>query len=279
MAKLRTQFVPKLYGQLLNLYTIFHPHGAAEKAFSIFCKVRKGRVLSNQEAYLDAAKHEVHKVAQHMIQSYRWKGAGETVLLVHGWESNAWRWHKLIQKLMEANFNIIAFDAPGHGNSSGNYLHVPLYAEVLQFMIEAYNPKFLTGHSVGGMTILYNEHLRTSTIVEKIVTIGSPSEFHEIITHFQNLLGFNDELLNALDHYIQNRFGFKIREFSTSRFARTNKKKGLLFHDRFDEITPYHASEQVSSHWENSELKTTEGLGHSMHQDEVNDQIVAFLKS
>ena len=132
---------------------------------------------------------------------------------------------------------------------------------------------------MGGLTILYNENLRPSSLIEKIVTIGSPSEFHEIIAHFQELLGFNDKLLKALDHYIHDRFGFRIREFSTSKFVRTNTKKGLLFHDKFDKITPYHASVQVSSQWKDSELRTTEGLGHSMHQDEVNDQIVAFLES
>jgi pimeloyl-ACP methyl ester carboxylesterase len=279
MAKLLTQSIPKLYGQLLNLYTVFNPNDAAKKAFKIFCKVRKGRVLTNQEAYLNSAKHKVHDIAEHSVQTYKWEGTRETVLLVHGWESNAWRWHRLIQKLTDANYEIIAFDAPGHGNSSGSYLHVPLYAEVLQFMIDKYNPKFLIGHSVGGMTILYNENLRPSPIVKKIVTIGSPSEFHEIIAHFQTLLGFNGKVLRALDTYIHKKFGFTIREFSTSRFARTNRKKGLLFHDKFDKITPYHASEQVSSQWENSILKTTEGLGHSMHQDEVNDQIVAFLES
>ena len=59
----------------------------------------------------------------------------------------------------------------------------------------------------------------------------------------------------------------------------TNTKKGLLFHDRFDSITPYHASEQVHAAWKDSALITTEDLGHSMHQNEVNDQIIAFLTS
>jgi pimeloyl-ACP methyl ester carboxylesterase len=46
-----------------------------------------------------------------------------------------------------------------------------------------------------------------------------------------------------------------------------------------DTITPYHASVQLHENWKGSILISTEGLGHSMHQDDVNDQIVSFLEA
>jgi len=146
-------------------------------------------------------------------------------------------------------------------------------------MIKKFNPKHLVGHSVGGMTLLYNEYKNSNPEVEKIVIIGAPSEFHEIMEHYQDLLRFNDRVMKALDDYILDRFGFRIHDFSTSKFAETNTKKGLLFHDRFDAITPYHASVQVSKKWEGSQLVSTEGLGHSMHQEGVNNQIISFLEA
>lgn len=279
MKKFLSNFIPKIYGIFLNILALINPKKAAEKAFYIFCTVRKGRILPHQKIYLDPNKKEVLTIADHTIQTYGWESKGETVLLIHGWESNTWRWHKLIEKLTEANYNIIAFDAPAHGNSSGKYLYVPLYAEILQGLITKYKPIHLVGHSVGGMTVLYNEYKNTNETVKKIVTIGSPSEFHEIMSHFQKLLGFNAKVYSALANYIKARFGFTIREFSTSSYAKTNTKKGLLFHDKFDKIAPYHASEQVHANWKNSQFISTKGLGHSMHQDEVNRQIVSFLES
>ncbi len=270
--------LPKLYGFFLNLYVLFNPQKAAVKAFKIFSKVRKGRVLPHQQSYLEPAKHKRIEVSEHVIQTYYWKGSKESVLLVHGWESNTWRWHKLLEKLTKADFNVIAFDAPAHGCSSGEHLYVPLYAEVLEKMIATFKPKHLIGHSVGGMTILYNEYKNPNKNIEKIVTIGSPSEFHEIITHFQNLLGLSNRMMQALENYVIKRFGFTIKEFSSSSFVKENDKKGLLLHDRFDKITPYHASEKVHAVWAESKLISTEGLGHSMHQDEVNNEIVAFLQ-
>jgi pimeloyl-ACP methyl ester carboxylesterase len=279
MKKLLTKIIPLAYGQYFNLFTLFAPRKTANKAFHLFCTVRKGRIQPQQVAYLEEAKHSVEQVANLQIQTYHWKGEKDTILLVHGWESNTFRWRNLIKKLREANFNIFAFDAPAHGYSFGKYLHVPLYEKTVQHMVQKFNPKHLVGHSVGGMTLMYNEYINSNPGVEKMILIGSPSEFHEIMEHYQDLLRFNDRVMKVLDNYIQNRFGFKIREFSTSRFAETNSKKGLLFHDRFDAITPYHASAEVNKKWEGSQLVTTEGLGHSMHQEDVNNQIISFLES
>lgn len=271
------KILPKIYGFYYNALSLYSKSKTAEKAFNLFATVRKGRVSELQKKYLDRAKKDYLRIVDHDIQTYQWTGKGDTVLLIHGWESNTYRWRNLIDKLRAADFNIIAFDAPGHGYSSGSKLHVPLYANVLQHIMEKYRPKHLIGHSVGGMTVIYNENKNPSSSIEKIITVAAPSEFHEIMYHFQNLLKFNDRVMAALDVYVFNRFGFHIKEFSTSEFVRTNTKQGLLFHDKLDKVTPYHASQKVQANWEGSRLMSTEGLGHSMHQDEVNDVIVGFL--
>ncbi len=279
MKRLLNKIIPLAYGQYYNAYTLVAPKKAADSAFHLFCTVRKGRVRPEQAAYLDGAKLTMEEVGEHKIQSYHWPGNKETVLLVHGWESNTFRWRNLIKKLREADFNIIAFDAPSHGYSSGKHLYVPLYEEAVNYMVTKYNPKHLIGHSVGGMTIIYNQYKNPNTHVEKMVTIGSPSEFHEIMEHFQDLLKFNNRVMKHLDKYVYNRFGFRIDEFSTSKFAQSISKKGLLFHDKRDNIAPYHASVAVNKSWKDSTLVSTEGLGHSMHQDDVNNQIISFLEA
>jgi pimeloyl-ACP methyl ester carboxylesterase len=278
MKKLLAPLIAKCYGLLFNLYVLFSPTKTADWAFHVFAKVRSGRVRPDQVAYLEAAKKEVVAVEGHNIQVYEWQGHKATVLLVHGWESNSWRWYKLIEKLQAAHFHVLAFDAPAHGHSTGSYLYVPLYACVVEAMVQRYQPQHLVGHSVGGMTLLYNAYKNPNADVEKMVTVASPSEFHEIMSHYQQLLGFNQRVFAALDQYVKSRFGFYIREFSSRTFVKDNPKKGLLFHDRYDPITPYHASVDVQRHWKGSTLVTTEGFGHSLHQDQVNEKILSFLE-
>ncbi|HET8735850.1 MAG TPA: alpha/beta fold hydrolase [Pricia sp.] len=201
------------------------------------------------------------------------------MLLVHGWESNTFRWRNLIAKLTSAGYHVVAFDAPGHGYSSGEKLHVPLYADCLQRLIRTYRPSHIIGHSVGGMTLLYNHSIHPDPDIKKIVTIGSPSEFHEILSHFKHLLGLNDRVVYALGDYVYDRFGFKVHEFSSTHFVANNTVRGLLLHDEEDRLAPFHASEQVHAHWKGSQLIRTKGLGHSLHQEHINEKIVAFLDS
>jgi len=277
MKQLLSGLLPKFYGQMLNVITLFNKKRGAKFAFNIFCTIRKGRVLPNQRDFLDAAKLKQEQVGDHSIQVYQWKGQGPTVLLIHGWESNTFRWRNLIQKLKDHNFNIIALDAPAHGYSSGKQLHVPLYALATRHMMDTYKPKYIVAHSVGGMTILFDHFQNTESSVEKIVTIGAPCEFSSLMDHYQDLLGFNGTVREAMDQYLKSWFGFYFHEFSSARFVRHNTKKGLLLHDTKDLQVSFEASQKVHEHWKGSKLITTTGLGHSMHQGTVNEDILAFL--
>ena len=279
MKKLLTNIIPIFYGKLFNLMVVFSPKKTALKAFDVFCTIRKGRVKPIQKAFLDKAKLALETIGAHKVQSYQWQGNGPTVLLMHGWESNTFRWRNLIQKLKEQNFNIIAFDAPGHGYSSGNRLYVPLYAISSRFMMEKHKPTHIVAHSLGGMTTLYDHYLNPESTVEKIVTIGSPCDFEQFMEHYQGLLKFNNKVKDALNRRLKEWLGFHFHEFSSAIFVKENTKKGLLFHDKEDVQVPYEASVKVQKHWKGSRLISTTGLGHSMHQDEVNNQIVEFLIS
>lgn len=271
------RILPKLIGTTYNATALFHPRLAANWAFHTFCRIRNGSVRPGQVDFLKSARSVKRKVENLDIQEYQWYGPGDTVILVHGWESNAARWRQLISMLAEADFNVIAFDAPGHGRSSGKFLNVVLYGECLEALLQIHKPVHLVGHSVGGMTILYNEFKRPNPNVKQIVTTGAPSEFYEIMEEYQDILGLSARMMRAFDRLVIEKFGYTIREFSTTTFAASNKKKGLLIHDKQDRVAPYHGSVNVHKAWKGSRLMSTEGYGHSLHQEDVNRAILDFL--
>jgi pimeloyl-ACP methyl ester carboxylesterase len=278
MKKRIAQIIPLAYGRLFNVMVLFSKRATAIKAFRVFCTIRKGKVLARQRQFLDEAKFKRISIAEHEIQAYRWKGTGDTVLLLHGWESNTFRWRNLIKKLQENNFDILAFDAPAHGYSNGKILHVPLYAEVTRHFLDTFKPTLAVAHSVGGMNIHYVHYLKPESSLKKIVTVGAPAEFEQFMNHYQGLLKFNDKVKRAMNHRLKEWFGYYFNEFTSMRFVEKNTKKGLLFHDEDDLQVPVEASRKVHKHWKGSELVITKGLGHSMHQPEVNEKIIAFLK-
>ena len=279
MKRILTRILPPLYGAYFNVLALFSPKLAAEKAFTLFCTPRKGKVLPIQEGYLLEARSQIIEIGGIQLQTYHWPGKRQRVLLLHGWESNTFRWRNLIKVLKEEGFDIVAFDAPAHGKSGGEILNVLLYAECVERVKKVYHPHCVVGHSVGGMTAVYHQYVYGPDGIGKVVTIGSPSEFPEIMDQYQRILKFNNRVMRALDSYFQKHFGFGIQDFSTSKFAAKLQVKGLLIHDELDTIAPISASERVQARWKGSKLIKTRGLGHSMHQEEVNQQIADFLKS
>ncbi len=279
MKKIFNTYLPLAYGAYLNILAFFFQKKAAEKAFALFCTPRKGKVEPEQAGFLENAKKDRVKVEGIELQTYQWKGNKETILLLHGWESNTFRWQNLISFLQKENYNIIAFDAPAHGYSTGKVFNVPLYTDCTQAIVNTYHPKIFIGHSLGGMNALYNQQKYPNKEVEKIVTIGSPAKLKDIMSHYQNMLKFNATVLSGLDHYFKIHLGFSFHEFSTYKFDGHQAKKGLIIHDELDTIAPFSASESVHSTWKNSTLFKTSGFGHSMHQDEVSHEIMNFIKS
>lgn len=279
MKKALNKFIPLAYGAYFNSLALIAPKKTAKLAFDLFCTPRKGRVRPEQFAYLEEAKHQKLHANGLELQTYHWEGSKETILLLHGWESNTYRWRNLITILKKEDYNIIAFDAPGHGHSTGNILNVPLYTECTQVIIEAHDPKIIIGHSVGGMNTLYNQEKYPSPNIEKIVTIGAPSKLENIMLQYQQILGFSNRVYKGLDNHLFDTYGFRIHEFTTSDFKGHLHKKGLVIHDKKDTIAPFSASEGVHANWDNSSFFVTEGFGHSMHQKEVNLEIMKFLKS
>ncbi|SHI90894.1 Pimeloyl-ACP methyl ester carboxylesterase [Arenibacter nanhaiticus] len=278
MKRYINKLLPLAYGGYFNVLAQFSEKTAAQKAFDLFSTPRKGRVLPSQADFLNRALSDKIYVNKLGVQTYHWQGSKETVLLLHGWESNAFRWRLLIEKLQEKDYNIIAFDAPGHGYSEGNKMNVLTYSKSAQQLIDLFNPSYMIGHSMGGLTTIYNQYLHPHSSIEKIVSLGAPAELSELMEHYQNLLRFNDKVLTGLDNYFFDNFNIRIHDFSTSKYAATFTKPGLIIHDEHDTIAPFSASERLHKSWKNSTLIKTTGLGHSLHQEHVNQQILEFLK-
>ncbi|WP_299442204.1 alpha/beta hydrolase [uncultured Aquimarina sp.] len=271
------KYLPIIIGKRLLLIFFFNKQKALHKAYLLFCTPQKGKILPDQEYFLEEAEDEIISVNGNYIQTYRWSNMGETILMVHGWDSNSHRWKTLIEKLHQQNYNIIAFDAPAHGNSSGKILNVPLYAECLQKIVELYRPNYVMGHSVGGMTTIFHQFTYPNHEIEKLIVLAAPTELSVIMKGYQKTLGLSDKFMEALSQYFKNKFGYNFEEFSIAEFAKNLTHPGLLIHDKHDDVAPYSGAEKIHKSWTNVKFITTEDFGHSLFFDEVDDMIIDFV--
>ena len=278
MKKIVKKYIPIFMGKRLLLLFFFSKKKALQKAYNLFATPRKGAILPDQEYFLEEAEDEVVSIDNTYIQTYRWANMGETILMVHGWDSNSHRWKTLIEKLHQQNYNIIAFDAPAHGNSSGKTLNIPFYAKCIQEIIELYRPNYILGHSIGGMTTIFHQFKYSNLEIEKLVIMAPPTELAVIMEGYQKTLKLSDKFMKALDAYFKDRFDFYFEEFSVAEFAKSLTHPGLLIHDKYDNIAPYSGAEKIHKNWANCNFITTENFGHSLFFDEVDDIIIDFLK-
>ena len=277
MQKLFKKLLVGSLGFYINTLAYLSPRASARKAFRVFSKPRQGKIGPHHQDFLDSNLEPKLKVADLSIQPYRWKGTGKTIVLVHGWESHSHRWKEMIFRLQKENYNIIAFDAPAHGYSDGKYLYVPIYSKVLDQVIDIYQPAFLIGHSMGGMTVLYNQAQDSGTRMEKLVILGAPDKLESLVDQYRAILGLNQKAIDALEAFFKRRFNFKTKDFSSSAFAKKIQTPTLLIHDKEDTITPASGSRAIHKALKNSEYIETEGLNHSLYDREVNEKIITFL--
>lgn len=268
----------KSIGLYINLLSFVAPKKAFSLAYKLFSNPRAGKLKAEDlPQILQIAHKETIQENEHSIQTYLWKGNDTVILLAHGWESNTARWEKLLTHLLQTGNTIVALDAPAHGLSSGKEFNVPVYASFIHSIVKKHHPKYIIGHSMGGIAAIYYQHQYPNHPLEKMVLLGAPSDFSIILDNYLNLLSLNNKIKKAFHNYIIERFQITISEFSGKKFIQNSKLKGFIAHDLHDKIVLYTEAEKLASNWENVTIVSTTGLGHSLHDVNLNQKIVAFL--
>lgn len=279
MKKNSQLIVAKTIGIYLNFLSFLHLEKAKNIAYQLFSQPRKGKLKKDKlPKVLKTAEQETIQFNQDHIHIYSWKGNQDTILLVHGWESNASRWKKMLPHLKQLGNTIIAIDAPAHGLSSGKEFNAPKYAEFINVLAKKYNPKILIGHSIGGVAICYYLHKYSNDTIHKIIMLGSPSEFKIMSDNFIKLLGLNEKIQKALENHYYQKFNIDINAFSGHLFAKNFTQEALIAHDIQDEIVKIDEGRKYAANWEKAIFIETSGLGHSMHDDELYTKITNFIK-
>lgn len=237
----------KSIGLYLNALSFVFPEKATQLAYALFSEPRDGKLEKDKlPEILKETEKESYQYQGNHFQTYTWKGNESIILLVHGWESNASRWEKLIAHLKKSGSTIIALDAPGHGLSGGKEFNIPQYASFIDVLVQKFHPQYLIGHSLGGKTCLYYQSTYQNNNIEKIVILGSPSDFKIILNNYINLLSLNAKISKELENHYLKVFNLELEHFSGKLFASKIKTKGLIAHDTEDTIVLFEEAKKNS---------------------------------
>nr|WP_315171256.1 alpha/beta fold hydrolase [uncultured Flavobacterium sp.] len=268
----------KFLGLALNLLSFAFPKKATRIAYGLFSEPRAGKLNNEQlPEILQQAQSEQISFEDSFFQTYTWKGNDTLILLVHGWESNASRWEKLLPFLKKSGSTIVAIDAPAHGLSSGKEFSIPQYAEFIHLAVQKFNPDYLVGHSIGGQTCLYYQSMYQNKAIKKMVILGTPSDFTIILSNFIKLLRLNTTIAKNIENHYLDHFHLDIHQFSSQLFAKKIETKGFIAHDTLDPVVKIAEAKKIAATWKDAILYETNGLGHSMHDNQLYHKVSDFL--
>lgn len=271
------KYLPKIIGTSINFISHISTPFAVQLAFQLFSRPQKGKAKRMDTEFLNSAIQKELRYQDISIMTYQWKGSKDTVLLVHGWESNTSRWKKLVEALKPLDYNIITLDAPAHGHSGGALFNAVLYSECIHQVAKTVNPSNIIAHSVGGISTIVSIHKYNLPSVKKLVLLGAPSNFTGIFDRYKNMMRYNSKVSNGIDQFVFNRFGHLPSYYHIANFYEKIHSKGLVIHDKEDTIIPYADALDYQEHYKNGTLLATTGLGHGLKSKEINEYIIDFL--
>lgn len=276
--KSKSDWVKVGVGVGLNFLASLSPEQAGTLAWNIFSTPRTAKRLVHDSELLATAETSVLSWHGLPIYYYRWPAEGPVVLLAHGWESNASRWRPLIESLRAAGYAVLAPDAPAHGASGGKYFHAGMYAEVLKELLQKHPASIWMGHSAGGMAAVYLAYQYPELAPERLALLGVPSDLESLLTYYQRTIGLNEVAMNAMKAQFKRTFNTAASDFSIPRFLKElPTRRGLIVHDHGDDVAPVAGAYDMHASWKSSRLLLTEGLGHSLKSDAVNQSVLDWL--
>ena len=278
--KVINQLIPVAVGKALHVSSYFAPQWTGLKAVNLFCTPRKGAIEAKHKKFLDTAdKRDTFNTEHGVIQYYIWNETGsKTLLLLHGWESNAARWRPLIKTLSDTDYRIVAIDAPAHGDSANKYFDMLQYMAAINKAVIDFEVNSLIGHSVGGISICYYFSQYKHPEFDQIVLLGTPTKLSQIVSTFYQILNISDRMQRLFVNQFENKFDRKLSDISVTKMIDDVKTPSLIIHDEKDEVISVSEANVYHELFSNSTLFLTDGYGHSLQNKKVYYKIKSFLK-
>lgn len=226
--------------------------------------------LSTGEPFMVAAGRE-------RLRAWRF-GAGPTVLLVHGWGGRGGQLTPLIPPLMAAGCEVVTFDAPAHGASTGRLASGITFAEAISAISARVGARAALGHSMGAAALGWA--MASGLELDAAVMLCPPMSIARFFREFCAAFALPQREEEAIRARLRRRYGIAPEEFDLCRRVGDGSTPLLVVHDRNDRDVPWTDGEAVARAWAGATLMTTSGLGHrGVYRDaSVGAAIASFVR-
>lgn len=253
------------------------PRLGGRLAFALWRRpLARGRVRPEEQIVHNAAKVELIDG----VRTYAWGDGRRPVLLVHGWRSRASRYAGFITRLLELGYSPVSYDAPAHGDSSGDVVSILGHQEIIRALEERHGPfEGVIAHSLGVPFALYA--VREGVAAQRMVMISGVADFGYLADTFCAELGLGPKLNRELRRSIERGY-FDGDDTIWDRFSvKAGKTELLVVHnDEDDVVDPGQAQVLLRNYGPHAHFLPTTNLGHRriLSDPAVIAEAVAFLQ-
>ncbi|MEO8420062.1 MAG: alpha/beta fold hydrolase [Hyphomicrobium sp.] len=254
------------------------PAMAGDVAFRIFCtpELSQHRTHDHDELTARARFHLRHAKWERVptpageVQAYVFEPDCEprgTVMLVHGWTSEAAFMTAFMEPLRRSGYRVVAFDFPAHGLSPGRRTNLADCARSMLAVCDHYGTiDAVVAHSFGGFVSLLvaegGPPMHHAHPIGRFVLISCPNKLSEVTLDFGAALNLGPQAQRAYERHVERVGHRSVATFSVSELLQHVDASVLLLHGRDDAEVPFHNAEAITVSSPAARLMGFAGLGH-----------------
>ncbi len=277
------QRIPPVLRGMRLLFSIFgrpFPRLMGRLAYSLWFRTRRFPESAAGKRVAARARRDTLMVDDIPVAVYTW-GSGPVVLFVHGWSGRGSQVAAFTETLVAAGFQVMAIDAPGHGDTPGDRTNILECTAMLLAFKRRYGAVHAAiTHSFGGMVLAYAMNRGLS--VGRVVCISAPAHVEYLLDSFARTLAIPDAVIADMHRRMEARFPDHFwEEISTVVNVRELDVPALIIHDEDDHSVPWQQGKIIASAWPGARFMKTSGLGHGriLRDQSVVDAAVDFIST
>ncbi len=274
--------LPKIIGGGFNLAGMVAPVWAGKRLAALFLTPIPRMGASEWPTELLAQSTETTiNVGGRALPTWKFGDSSRKAVFCHGWGGCGANSQTMVTELLEAGFEVHAFDGPSHGDDRRVPTNLLEFAESIAELDQLHGPfTAAIGHSFGGGAVVLA--LGRGFDPAHAVLIAPMIDSYAATDYFSDQLGLSDRLRSRLATALQERF----REYPEAEkawdladWAKTHTTPARIFHDPADPRVPYAAAVRAADNWENCTITAVADVGHQeiLKDPAVLNELVDFV--
>lgn len=270
----------KILQKIFKVGSVIAPKLSAKLAYNIWIKAPRFKTPASEIKASENALLKYYQIGPHNIATYHWGTEGPKVLLMHGWSGRGTQLGQIAVELMNQGFQVISFDAPAHGKSSGSITNLYEFADCIRGLNNQLGPfDAAISHSLGGLCLALAQ--KRGLELNCVVNISPPSTSMGLVHKFSEALAIPQNVEKQLIIDMEKKFGTHVwQDTSMLENVKELQTPALVIHDQHDNDIPWSEGEAVANAWPDAKLKSTSSLGHRriLRDKETIEAVVKFIQ-